>query len=116
MVALLTNVFPFVSAAAFFNSETIPGQPNVRSHLQVVNEKSPEVAAPSKQHVAVGFEDAALHQDAAVTEEVSLALLIELEQQFRQVTGHFHVDASVRPEEESQKISKEGKTEHVVCR
>lgn len=100
-------------AAAFSNSETIHRKPNAHSHLQVVNEKSPEVAAPSKQHVAVSFEDAALHQDAAVTEEVSLALFIELEQQFRQVTGHFHVDASVRSAEEIQKISKRGKAKHV---
>lgn len=87
-------------AAAFSNPETIHGKENARSHLQVVDEKSPEVAAPSKQHVTVGFEDAALHQDTAVTEEVSLALLVELEQQFRQVTSHFHVDVSVRPAEE----------------
>lgn len=60
------------------NSETIHEMPNTHCYLQVVNEKSPEVATPSKQHVAVGFEDAALHQDAAVTEEVSLALLVEL--------------------------------------
>lgn len=80
--------------------------PNTHCYLQVVNEKSPEVATPSKQHVAVGFEDAALHQDAAVTEEVSLALLVELKQQLWQVTGHFHVDTSVRPAEEIQKICK----------
>lgn len=65
------------------------------SHLQVVNKESPEVAAPSKQHIPVGFEDAALHQDAAVTEEVSLALLVELEQQFWQVTRHFHLQHSL---------------------
>lgn len=39
----------------------------------------------------MSLEDAALDEDAAVTEEVSLALLVELQQQLGQVAGHFHV-------------------------
>lgn len=62
-----------------------------------MNQKSPEIAAPSKQHIAMGLEDAAFHKDAAVTEEVPLTLLIELKQQFGQVARHFHVYTSVSP-------------------
>lgn len=60
------------------------------SHLQIMNKKSPEIAAPSKQHVPVGFKDTALDQDAAVTEEVPLPLLIQLKKQLGQVERHFH--------------------------
>lgn len=65
------------------------------AHLQIVNQKSPEIAAPSKQHITMGFEDTAFDKDAAVTEEVPLTLLVELKQQFGQVAGHFHVCTSV---------------------
>lgn len=68
-------------------------------HLEIVNKKSPEIAASSEQDITVGFEDTALHQDAAVAEEVSLTLLIQLEQQFGQVAGHFHVCTSASPAE-----------------
>lgn len=72
-----------------------------------MNKKSPEIAASSEQDITVGFEDTALHQDAAVAEEVSLTLLIQLEQQFGQVAGHFHVCTSARPAEE--------RDNHYVC-
>lgn len=62
-----------------------------------MNQKSPEVAASSKQHITMSFEDAALNKDATVTEEVTLTLLIELEQQFGQIARHFHVYALVGP-------------------
>ncbi|TNN87999.1 hypothetical protein EYF80_001580 [Liparis tanakae] len=52
---------------------------------KIVNQKSPEVSAPSKQHVPMGLEDPAFNQDAAVAEEVPLALLIELQQQLGQI-------------------------------
>lgn len=55
-----------------------------------MNKKSPEVAAPSKQHITVGFEDSAFYEDAAITEEVPLALLIQLKKQLGQVERHFH--------------------------
>ena len=70
------------------------------SHLQIVNQQSSEVAATSKQHIAMGLENTALDKDAAVTEEVSLSLLIELKQQFGQVAGHLHVWTSVTPARE----------------
>lgn len=62
-----------------------------------MNQKRLEIAAPSKQHIAVGLEDTAFDQDAAVTEEASLTLLIELIQELRQVARHLHVYTSVSP-------------------
>lgn len=56
-----------------------------------MNKKSPKIAAPSKQHITVGFEDTAFDEDAAVTEEVPLPLLIQLKKQLGQVERHFHV-------------------------
>lgn len=41
-----------------------------------MNEKSPKIAAPSEQHITMGFEDTAFDEDAAVTEEIPLPLLI----------------------------------------
>ena len=55
-----------------------------------MHQKSTEVAAPSKQHVAVSLEYPSLHQDATVTEVVSLALLVQFPQQLGQVARHFH--------------------------
>lgn len=55
-----------------------------------MNKKSPEIAAPSKQHITVGFEDTALDEDAAITKEVPLALLVQLKKQLGQVERHFH--------------------------
>lgn len=68
-----------------------------KPHLQVVNQQSPEIAAPSKQHITVGLEDTTFDKDAAVTEEVPLTLLIELKQQFGQVARHLHVYTTVSP-------------------
>lgn len=65
-----------------------------------MNQKSPKISTPSKQHVAVGLEDTALNKDAAVTEEVSLALFIELKQKFGQIAGHLHVYALDNPARE----------------
>lgn len=76
------------------------------SHLQIVNQKSPEVAAASKQHIAMGFEDTAFDEDAAITEEVPLALLIELKQQFGHVAWHFHDYTSVSPARETERESR----------
>lgn len=76
------------------------------SHLQIVNQKSPEIAAASKQHIAMGFEDTAFDEDAAVTEEVPLALLIELKQQFGHVAWHFHDYTSVSPARETERESR----------
>ena len=56
-----------------------------------MNQKSPKVATPCKQHVTMGLEDTALNKDAAVTEEVPLTLLIEFKEQFGQVARHVHV-------------------------
>ena len=74
------------------------------SHLQIVNQKSPEIAAASKQHIAMGFEDAAFDEDAAVTEEVPLALLIELKQQFGHVAWHLHDYTSASPAREKERV------------
>ena len=60
------------------------------AHLQVMNQKSPEVATSSKQDIAMCFKDSPFDQDAAVAEEVSLTLFIELTEQFGQVVGHIH--------------------------
>lgn len=68
-----------------------------RPHLQIVDQEGSEVAAAREQHVAMGLEDAAFNEDAAVTEEVPPALLIELQQQFGQVARHFHVCTSATP-------------------
>ncbi len=72
------------------------------SNLQIVNQKCPEISAPSKQHITVGLEDTAFHKDAAVAEEVPLPLLIELKQQFGQIARHFHVSAPVSPAREKE--------------
>lgn len=56
-----------------------------------MNKKSPEIAAPSKQHIPVGFEDTAFDQDAAVAEEVPLSLLVQLKKQLGQVERHVHL-------------------------
>lgn len=61
------------------------------SYLQIMNQKSPEIATACKQHISVGFEHTTLNKDAAVTEEVSFPLFVELRKQSGQVGRHFHV-------------------------
>lgn len=68
-----------------------------------MNQKSPKVATSCKQDIAMGFEDTALDQDAAVTEVASLALLVEFKQKLGQVARHLHDETSggsARREEE----------------
>lgn len=56
-----------------------------------MNQKSPKVATPRKQHVTMSLEHTALHEDAAVTEEVPFTLLVKLKEEFGQVARHVHV-------------------------
>lgn len=77
---LKRKMFEVFLIASKASDETLDSTFISSSYLQVVNQKSPEVAAPSEQYITMSFEDTALNKDATVTKEVPLTLLIEFKQ------------------------------------